>query len=490
MSFYDRDYLVDVIQEFKKWAKDHPVIYMDDIRKKFTTPGSVRPLLSDYIDVLVGKWASMHPRPCDVVKRTFLYYCDPVNSTLSLRHFSEFVSEMALRVQKVKIEHGTMVGIQSAQSISERLSQATLNSFHSTGAVKEAQAGIMRLTEVLDATKSPATPMIQMTGDSIELDAFLPRTLGELSEWSRVEQIERVKSKFSPWVLQFKLRDPTFWNKHIVNARRLNLTDWTWDKETCIMTKSFHKRLSKHYVMTKLTPTRDTIVTGIDHAQEVIPETQTVYFEPKTEIGTKMHIGDIFDICPSVDLTKLKCNDFYFIEKTFGIEAARCYLVKEVQRVLKTEGISINERHVILLVDNMCHEGSITPNTYSSVAIDESVILKATFQQATTTFTSAAAFGVTDELKDVSSQVLLGKTANMGVMYSHIVEPPQELLLPESQPEDTEMYTFCPSPKYTGQCDSPQYIPSSPIGGIEMDCPDSPGFKFESDELLEMDVSL
>jgi len=183
---------------------------------------------------------------------------------------------------------------------------------------------------------------------------------------------------------------------------------------------------------------------------------------------------DFFDVCPDLDLTKMSTNSISFIQNTLGIEAVREYLVREITRVLSDEGIHVNRRHILLIVDNMTYGGAPQANLYSAISLTDNAILKATFQQHTETFATAAAMGVRDSLKDVSSQVLMGKLAGVGtesgtskIVYKEvgpIVEKETETYLdsPEYAPLSPEYAPTSPGGHYYPH-NSPEYIPSSPV---------------------------
>jgi DNA-directed RNA polymerase II subunit RPB1 len=70
--------------------------------------------------------------------------------------YLKFKDEIVKYYYKTLADSGTAVGIQCAQSIGERQTQSTLNTFHSAGlSVKTVVVGVPRFSELLNATKSP-----------------------------------------------------------------------------------------------------------------------------------------------------------------------------------------------------------------------------------------------------------------------------------------------------------------------------------------------
>jgi DNA-directed RNA polymerase subunit A" len=481
----DDMYRADVLSTFRSWGKEHPVVYMDDIRKKFSKFASAPRRLDakEYLQVLTAKWALVDN---SVNKLTMLHYADLAKCTLRLRDFALMVDDMLARVARVKIEHGTMVGIQAAQSISEKLQQATLNSFHFSGTKKAAQVGLVRLAELLDATNSPKVPLLQFDKhDVIDPTRFDTKTLGDITERYEVDQPTPGTSRLRLW-----LREEHQWATCVQTCRDFNTCDWKWDQTERLMTQIF-KKTELRVARKRCFKLLNKKMVGLKHALEFVKSTNTLFFEAKTELSQAVSLGAIFDLFPEADLTKIKCNDFHFIEKTLGIEAARNYMLTEIQLVLRAEGISVNDRHVMLIVDNMCNSGSVSPNRYSSVAMQESVILKSTFERATCTFAAAAAAGIRDSLKDVSSQILLGKVPTMGVAYCHVVPVPVSVS-GTTDPIDTW------SPKYQDPSDDDepetQYVPSSPNAWHEDTEMHSPMYDPQEQEqetrLMDMDVDI
>jgi hypothetical protein len=437
-SLADGPYRTRILDAFRTSARQEPVVYMDDIRKVYGKRARGENVTSpkEYLEVLTARWGGLPER----VKLTVLHYCSVDTCELPLSAFSRMVGDMLGRLEKVKVDHGTMVGLQAAQSISERFMQMTLNSFHSTGCVKAGLSGVSRIKELLSATKAPKIPILGPLlglGDCAP-EAFFHRTLKELCIKSGLEYKESIRDKrgkaLSAHTCFFTLRDARDWAM-VKNCRRLSQIDksaFRWDSLTSTITCAYAAGTKDDlfFVKSRYAKLCCMHVAGLHGAEDYVPETGMLFFAPKVSMADTVTWGDLFDICPTVDLTRLRVNDLYFIQQNLGIEAARSYLVREIISVLALEGISVATRHITLLVDNMTNLGAINPNTFRSIDMDESIILKSTFERATEVFCNAAAEGVVDKLKDVSSQILLGQLPRAGVSYAHLVSPPVEREIP------------------------------------------------------------
>ena len=87
--------------------------------------------------------------------RTRLYN-DLHRVTLYPHLYEKFKQEIVRYYYKTLVASGEAVGVQVAQSIGERQTQTTLNTFHSSGlSIKTVVVGVPRFSELLNATKSP-----------------------------------------------------------------------------------------------------------------------------------------------------------------------------------------------------------------------------------------------------------------------------------------------------------------------------------------------
>ena len=72
-------------------------------------------------------------------------------------------SQIKKYIQNAIVPSGEMVGVICAQSIGERQTQLTLNSFHSAGLnVSMVTTGVLRFLEILNATKEPKSAPIHL----------------------------------------------------------------------------------------------------------------------------------------------------------------------------------------------------------------------------------------------------------------------------------------------------------------------------------------
>ena len=116
-----------------------------------------------------------------------------------------------------------------------------------------------------------------------------------------------------------------------------------------------------------------------------------------------------------IDFTRTTCNDIHTILRLYGIEAARQILLYEIDLAFQSGGSNINRTHLSLLVDQMTYLGEIVSiDRHGMDKIDIDPLARASFEKTMNHFINASIFNETDNLKSISSRIMLGKVINGG----------------------------------------------------------------------------
>jgi DNA-directed RNA polymerase II subunit RPB1 len=116
-----------------------------------------------------------------------------------------------------------------------------------------------------------------------------------------------------------------------------------------------------------------------------------------------------------IDFRRTLSNDIIEVCKILGIEATRKILIQELKNLISFDGSYVNFRHLALLVDIMTHKGkliSITRHGFNKM--DVSPIARCTFEETVDILYQSAVFGICDDLKGVSSNIMVGNLAPIG----------------------------------------------------------------------------
>jgi len=146
--------------------------------------------------------------------------------------------------------------------------------------------------------------------------------------------------------------------------------------------------------------------------------------------------SNLFDIlCKSyVDSRRTYSINVLEMYETFGIEAARWILEKEIIGVFVLSDASTNPRHVKLLCDLMTNRGTIMAANRNGINQSDNEIgplAKSSFEETIGQLTMAGLYGISDKLKGVSSNIMVGQIPKCGTGYS-------EILLDEDKLQDIE----------------------------------------------------
>lgn len=441
---WDTDKLVEVENILTKWTTDHPIVYLDHIVRKYNGKrvNIKSASISDYLSILIDRWGK-----CSYIEKlTLLLYCNISSCEMPMDRFKKMIKEMITHFDKCRIDHGTMVGVIAAQSIGESLTQATLNTFHYSGVNKSLSTGVVRLKEILDCTKTLSRTYVEGVPSP---DRCIERKLGDM---------------VSKDVTYRAIKDGTIGfdtNCDAATVKKLSkIRGVTIDGTVVTISAASDSQCARI-----LKNVLDMTVSGVRGAVDVVGDDCVIL--DQTHNKTSVMFDIIMKCHADSDFTRLSTNDVHIMASTYGIECARNYILRELRAVLQSQGITLNDRHLMLIADNMTHSGNVDPNRYSSIDINENVILKSSFQQGTDTFAVAAARKTTDPITDVSSQILLGSRVACGTgdrRVSMINEhDDNELRSARMEYNNTSTNADCEiEEEESGQLWS-QYVPASPL---------------------------
>jgi len=113
----------------------------------------------------------------------------------------------------------------------------------------------------------------------------------------------------------------------------------------------------------------------------------------------------------NIDFSRTICNDVYNTVKSYGIEAGRTIIMKELVNTFGAGGIdNINHNHLSVLVDFMTANGEITSiDRHGLGKLDVDPLAKCSFEKTMEHLVQAAIYNETDHMKSVSSKIMLGQ---------------------------------------------------------------------------------
>jgi len=407
--------------------------------------------------------------PCDTAKSVVDLHKASLRYQLSCQKvYPEALKELQEQIKEYyydsMITPGESVGVVCAQSIGERQTQQTLNTFHSCGqSHKGVTAGVPRFQEILNATKcpkntsckiyfttAPASTGVQGLRDKIG-SSLVELTLGRISKKITIHMNKTPEPWYSAWEC---LYEDCVWFKslddfqHCISIEvdrgalfeyKLSLEEIslkineTWDDLYCVFSTP-EEGLIHVYVDTSSIelPTERLLFIDSNNKELIYLEEcvqrslsamvvagikgiDNIYYT-KTDEGEWFIETDGSNfkkiLChPEVDTTRTISNNVWDIYEIFGIEAAREFLLQECLSIME----GINECHTRLLVDRMTFSGTISSISRYTMRNDESGPMgRASFEETTDNFLKAASRGEIESTHGVSASIICGKRAKIG----------------------------------------------------------------------------
>ena len=187
-------------------------------------------------------------------------------------------------------------------------------------------------------------------------------------------------------------------------------------------------------------------IKGIKNITDIIigEETFTKINDEKSEIHDKKNYtlentkkkylisdgNNLVDIMnsPYVDYINTHSNDIIEMFNVLGIEAGRQVLIDEMVSVVDHAGEYINLRHIELLCDVMTSKGILTSiNRQGIKRGDVGPLAKCAFEDTTDQLIKAGIFSEKDNLKGVSSNIMMGQKIKSGTGMCDIYLDEQEM---------------------------------------------------------------
>jgi DNA-directed RNA polymerase subunit beta' len=329
------------------------------------------------------------------------------------------------------VENGTAVGIIAAQSIGEPGTQLTLRTFHTGGVVgADITSGLPRVEElfearvpkglavlseidgIVDVIETQDVRKIRVTSSESYLDEYAlpPKTEVVVSNGQWVEAGTKLAALAAPPKKSTRSKKPAVVEEHPMIARVAG-----------------NVVIEKRHLYIKYEE--------IEEREYMIPSGSHI----RIKSGDKVKAGDQL-IDGSVDPQD--------ILRIMGREAVQQYLVEEVQKVYRSQGVNINDKHIEMIIRQMLRRVRVEspgdtellsgdlvdrfeyesinakvlaeggePATAQTVLLGitrgslntSSWLAAASFQETTRVLTEAAIWGRTDKLLGLKENVIIGK---------------------------------------------------------------------------------
>lgn len=361
-----------------------------------------------------------------------------------------------------KVQSGESVGVIGAQSIGEKQTQTTLNTFHTAGSGnKTITTGVPRVEELLNVTKEPKSvscivymdkkhnsiakmretisyQVVEMTFERISLSYDIVMNKPE-EKWYESFKI-LYSDKFTKYTdcVSLKIDLNLLYEYKLDMETIANIIDEKYEDMTCVfspgnISREKGKNIGQIDVFVDTSdidlPESRLIFINSENAKEIyleevvqpilygiiicgIPGIENIYFN---EDGNSFETeGSNFQKLLGLSFVKSSetvSNNVWDIYHNLGVEAARQFLIEEFMGLMS----GINRCHIQLLVEKMTYGGSISSISRYAMRNEECGPMgKASFEETMDNFLKAGVYGQDEATRGVSASIICGKIAQIG----------------------------------------------------------------------------
>jgi DNA-directed RNA polymerase subunit A" len=360
--------------------------------------------------------------------KTQIYETIEDRGSVTTEQANEIAQATEARYFDTRVDPLDPVGTVSAQSIGEPGTQMTMNTFHYAGVAEiDVTQGLPRLIELVDARKTPDTPMMTVYLDEeYATDRERAHEVVWAIESTKILSLGDVSTNVADMLVQVDLNDetllerwPTVGDTGEIAAEIAETIEDALGVQTRrsgTLIEFGPSEPSYRELLQLVEELRDVVFKGIEEVSRVVIRKETVDDGEEFVLYTEgSAFGDVIEI-EGVDASRTTCNNIHEIYRNLGVEAAREAIINETMDTLEEQGLDdVNVRHLMLVADIMTNRGTIESiGRHGISGSKESVLARAAFEVTVNHLLDAAIHGERDRLDGVIENVIVGKPVAIG----------------------------------------------------------------------------
>ncbi|MFQ3283914.1 MAG: hypothetical protein ACI9TI_002457 [Natronomonas sp.] len=358
-----------------------------------------------------------------------VYRTVQVREDLTDGHVEDIVYGVESKYLENRVDPLDPVGTVSAQSIGEPGTQMTMNTFHYAGVAEiDVTQGLPRLIELVDARKTPDTPMM-----TVHLDGVYAENRDRAHEvvWqieaTKILALGDVSTNVADMLVRIDLNEETLAERwptidsiddiagRVAGTIESELGVETDRPQTTVI-QFGPEEPSYRQLLQLVEELREIVFKGIEEISRVVIRREELDDGEEFILYTEgSNLKKVLDI-EGVDASRTTCNNIHEIHSNLGIEAAREQIIEETMNTLEEQGLDdVNIRHLMLVADIMTNTGDIESIGRHGISGNkDSVLARAAFEVTVNHLLDAAIHGEVDDLDGVTENVIVGKPIKLG----------------------------------------------------------------------------
>ena len=352
-------------------------------------------------------------------------------SDTKLKKIMEAVYE---EYKNAMVSPGEAVGLIAAESIGEPGTQMTLNTFHFAGVAElNVTLGLPRIIEILDGRKELENPMMEIYLKKPYASGKKLEDLRNLALQIRETKLTDISKEFAINIADFtievkldkeKMKELDLTNNKVMDAISKQLKGYNIkDNRDLLVLKARSKDDTFNDAYKTKEKIKNINIRGIKGVSQVMPVRREEEF---VIITAGSNLADVLQL-EEADAYRTTTNNIFEIEQVLGIEAARQAIINEIFKVIESQGLNVDVRHIMLVADTMCVSGTLKGITrYGVVSEKSSVLARASFETPIKHIINAALVGEVDNLNSVVENVMINQHIPIGTGLPSLTVKPQK----------------------------------------------------------------
>lgn len=136
-----------------------------------------------------------------------------------------------------------------------------------------------------------------------------------------------------------------------------------------------------------------------------------------------VNIRGLWEYPDYFDLSQLQSNDIASMLATYGVEAARFMIAREISAVFGVYGIDVDSRHLTLIADYMTFSGGYKPFNRAGIESSVSPFAKMSFETTFHFLQTSSLYGELDALTNPSARIVAGRVVDCGTGSFEVLQP-------------------------------------------------------------------
>ncbi len=340
---------------------------------------------------------------------------------VSLEQVTDIAKAVEHRYLDTRVDPLDPVGTVSAQSIGEPGTQMTMNTFHYAGVAEmDVTQGLPRLIELVDARKTPDTPIMTVY---LEDEYAENREKAHEVVWNieatKILALGDISTNVADMIVSINLNEDTLEERMITPDEVSSIIEDSLGVKTTQRNSVIEfgpDQPSYRRLLQLVEELREIVFKGIEEISRVVIRRESLDDGEEFVLYTEgSAFADALEI-EGVDASRTTCNNIHEIYRTLGVEAARESIIEETMDTLEEQGLDdVNVRHLMLVSDIMTNRGTIESiGRHGISGSKESVLARAAFEVTVNHLLDAAIHGEIDDLNGVIENVIVGKPIKLG----------------------------------------------------------------------------